>query len=466
MKILLKCPTRSRPERVLATLALYIRYASRPEDIGVTISCDIDDTTMTNTNVQLRMANLLSKVAWHRIFYSENHSKIEACNANMNEIDYPWDIVVLVSDDMIPQVDGYDNVIRRHMRSSFPDTNGILWFNDGNQKDELNTLSIYGRAMYERLGHLYEPCYKSFFCDTELSDLCRTTYKSQTLYIPTVVIRHEHPAAGHGTADALYTFNQRFFSTDMMTYISRKTYAYDVSILIPTLVERDAKREALLASIREKLERLAPTLRIEFCIDRDNREASVGAKRQRLMKGAKGKYMAFIDDDDDITDAYIEDLVATVTGGFHVMRIVGQMAQYVFVHSTDFNLTTMMCSATDPPVFQRPPNHLNPMMTDVAKFFSFRDATYGEDIDWTIRVCRSGFLRSQYSSDMSRVHYNYDITGRTVHPTTIITQRKSTLEMMHPLLFTEASTGPSKLTRGKPAETARLRLGSQGFVSR
>jgi len=466
MKILLKCPTRSRPERVLATLALYIRYASRPEDIGVAISCDVDDTTMTETTVQLRMANLLSKVSWHRIFYSENHSKIEACNANMNEIDYPWDIVVLVSDDMIPQIDGYDDVIRRHMRSSFPDTNGILWFNDGNQKDELNTLSIYGRAMYERLGHLYEPCYKSFFCDTELSDLCRTTYKSQTLYIPTVLIRHEHPAAGHGTPDALYAMNQRFFSADMMTYISRKTYAYDVSVLIPTLVERDAKRVALIASIREKLERLAPTFRVEFCVDRDNREVSVGAKRQRLMKGAKGKYMAFIDDDDDITDAYIEDLVATVAGGFHVMRIVGQMADYKFVHSTDFNLTTMMCSATDPPIFQRPPNHLNPMMTDIAKFFSFRDATYGEDIDWTIRVCRSGFLRSQYTSDMSRVHYNYNIPGRTVHPSTISFQRKATLEMMHPHLFTEASSSRPKPTMAKSAEIPRLRLGSQGFVSR
>ena len=461
MKILLKCPTRSRPEKVLATMTRYIQYASRPEDLGVAISCDSDDILMTETFAQLRLANLLSKVSWHRIFFSNNRSKIEACNANMNEIDYPWDIVVLVSDDMIPRVQGYDDVIRRHMRSSFPDTNGILWFNDGYQGDELNTLCIYGRAMYERLGHIYEPSYKSFFCDTELTDLCRTTYRDKTLYLPTVIIRHEHPAAGHGQVDALYATNQQFFSTDMMTYISRKTYAYDLSILIPTLVERDGQRERLLASIREKLGRLASTLRVEFCIDRDNRQTSIGLKRQRLKKGAKGKYIVFIDDDDDITDAYVEDVVATIRGEFQVMRLVGQMAEHRFVHSTEFNLNTMMCSATNPPVFQRPPNHLNPILSDLAKFFSFKDATRGEDLDWTIRVCRSGFLRTQYASDMSRVHYIYNIPGRRVTQETIDFQRKSTLEMMHPHLFTGVSDSPAK----KPGIPS-LRLGSQGFVSR
>ena len=461
MKILLKCPTRSRPEKVLSTMTRYIQYASRPEDLGVAISCDSDDTSMTETLTQLRMSNLLSKVSWHRIFFSNNRSKIDACNANMNEIDYPWDIVVLVSDDMIPQIQGYDNVIRRHMRSSFPDTNGILWFNDGYQGDELNTLCVYGRAMYQRMGHIYDPSYKSFFCDTELTDLCRTTYRDQTLYLPTVIIRHEHPAAGHGHVDALYATNQQFFSTDMMTYISRKNYAFDLSILIPTLIERDGQRERLLVSIREKLGRLAPTLRVEFCIDRDNRQTSIGLKRQRLKKGAKGKYLVFIDDDDDITDAYIEDVVATIHGNFHVMRLVGQMAEHRFVHSTDFGLTTMMCSATNPPVFQRPPNHLNPMMTDLARFFSFQDATRGEDLDWTIRVCRSGLLRTQYVSDMSRVHYIYNIPGRRVTQETIDFQRRSTLEMVHPYLF----TGVSEPTTKKPTVVS-LRLGSRGFVSR
>jgi hypothetical protein len=90
---------------VLKTLSTYLRYAARPDLLGVAVSCDVDDPTMANTD-ELRA--LLAPCAWSRIFSSPNRSKIEACNANMAEVDWDWDIVVLVSDDMVPQVRGYD----------------------------------------------------------------------------------------------------------------------------------------------------------------------------------------------------------------------------------------------------------------------------------------------------------------------------------------------------------------------
>ena len=229
MRILLKCPTRSRPQRVLKTLGTYLRLAARPDLLGVAISCDVDDPTMTQTD---ELKALLAPCAWSRIFYSPNRSKIEACNANMAEIDWDWDIVVLVSDDMVPQVRGYDDVIRTQMTSRFPDRNGLLWFNDGCQGSNLNTLSIYGRAFYESMGHLYHPEYKSLFCDTELTDRCRTDLASRCAYIPSCIIRHEHPGTGYGQyMDALYERNQKYWNEDMYTYIRRKAYPYDLSLI-------------------------------------------------------------------------------------------------------------------------------------------------------------------------------------------------------------------------------------------
>ena len=143
MRILLKCPTRSRPEKVRKTLASYLRFAAHPEQMGVAISCDHDDPTMKDTS---ELRRVLAGFGWNQIFYGHNKTKIEACNANMNDIDYNWDIVVLVSDDMIPQIRGYDDVIRNEFLAAFPDTNGILWPNDGTQGDKLNTLCIFGRA--------------------------------------------------------------------------------------------------------------------------------------------------------------------------------------------------------------------------------------------------------------------------------------------------------------------------------
>lgn len=459
MRILLKFPTRSRPQKAVATLTKYIRMANHPETIGVAVSCDTDDTSMSRNIMQDEIRNMFKKVAWGRLFLSPNKSKIEACNANMNEIDYPWDIVVLVSDDMIPQVKGYDDAIRNHMKASFPDTNGILWFNDGYQEDRLNTLCVFGRRMYESFGYIYHPAYKSLFCDTELTDLCRGSLKDKCLYVSHCIIRHEHPVTGFtDQLDGLYTINQNYWNQDMDTYIARKTYNVDWSILIPTIAGREASLEKLVASIREKVARICPSLRIDIKLAYDNRETSIGNKRQNLLQSATGKYMSFIDDDDEITDAYIEDLWECVQGGYHVMRLRGQIGQYTFTHSLENKLTDNM--ARDG-IFVRPPNHLNPMMTDMAKLVRFQDAVRGEDLDWTLRLAQKGLLRREYTSDPSRIHYIYNLGDRVLDAGTYENQRVTSYETMLKHVFlpsaSPAPVAPSSHT---------LRWSPRGFVSK
>jgi hypothetical protein len=469
MRILLKCPTRSRPQRVVETLKAYIRLANDCSRIGVALSCDVDDDSMQRNLVQEEISRILRPTAWNRIFFGPNKTKIEACNANMKDIDWEWDIVVLVSDDMIPQIKGYDDILRSHMSSRFPDLDGILWFNDGCQGDKLNTLCIYGRKMYESLGNIYEPVYKSLFCDTELTDRCRTDLASKCLYVPYCIIRHEHPGTGFANKmDSLYAANQRYWSTDMYTYIQRKKYAFDWSVLIPTIPGREEGLQALMASIREKVARICPDVRLEFCIAFDNREKSVGVKRQELLERAKGKYLSFIDDDDSITDAYVEDLWECMKGEYHTMLLRGQMAEYTFYHSTQVSITDTMATKDEVPVFRRPPNHLNPMMSDVAKLIPFRDATYGEDLDWTIRLFKTGLLTKEYRSDPTRVHYMYNLGQRVIHPSVLTHQQTMTYEAMLNLIYTPAGTTIPMLRPTPPpdARESGLRLGPKGFVSR
>lgn len=458
MRILLKVPTRSRPAQVLKTLEAYMRLANHPEHMGVAISCDEDDTTMNKDMIRSEIKQRVRTAEWWRIYYSGNRTKIQACNANMNEIDYAWDIVVLVSDDMIPQVKGYDDVIRNYMIANHPDTDGILWFNDGCQGDKLNTLTIFGRRMYESFGYLYHPAYKSLFCDTELTDLCRTTLKAKTTYVPYCIIRHEHPGTGFlDRMDELYAKNQRFWTEDMYTYISRKNYVYDWSILVATMQGREESLRRLLGSIQEKVARLAPEMRYEIRMEYDNREKSVGAKRESLLQSALGKYVSFIDDDDDITDQYIEDLWECIKGDYQVMRLFGHISPYRFFHTLDFKLSDKMATDT---MFRRPPNHLNPMLADVAKLIHFQDATRGEDLDWAIRLHKSGFFSREYRSDDSRTHYIYNMGNRTVHPQTLLNQQSVDYETMLQSVFT-----PSGAVL--PSSEARvLRLGAKGFVSK
>lgn len=460
MRILLKCPTRNRPQKIMSTMNAYMNLAKHPEYIGVAISCDVDDVSMSRNLVHEELYRILKKTAWRRIFTSPNKTKIQACNANMDEIDWEWDIVVLVSDDMIPQIQGWDDVIRMHMP---PDTNKILWFNDGFQGEKLNTLNVFGRQMYNRFGYLYHPEYKSLFCDTELTDLCRGELKDRCTYIPYCIIRHEHPGTGYKqNMDALYQHNQRYWNDDMYTYIRRKTYNYDIAFLIPTISGRETSLKELMSSIREKMNRIAPQFRYAIDLAFDNRETSIGMKRQNLLQGSKGKYSVFIDDDDEITDAYIEDLAKTIEGCYPVMRLRGQIGPYTFTHSLENKLDSPMARGE---VFLRPPNHLNPMMTDVAKLISFGDAIRGEDLDWTLRLAKAGFLTHEYKSDDSRIHYIYKMGDRRLDPQTLTFQQKTSYETMLSMVWTPNGAQSSQPIQPREQGPA-LRLTPRGFVSR
>ena len=463
MRILLKCPTRSRPQKVTATLKKYISLAHQKDLIGVAVSCDDNDTSMNRPVIQNELRDILSPLAWHRVFYSPNRNKIEACNANMREIDYEWDIVVLVSDDMIPQIAGWDTVIRNHMNTYFPDTHGILWFNDGHQGDKLNTLCIFGRKMYEEFGHIYHPEYKSLFCDTELTDRCRADLASKCRYIPYCVIRHEHPGTGYAqNMDTLYAKNQTYWNEDMYTYIRRKTYTYDWSVLIPTIPGREASLMRLVGSVREKVGRICTSVRVEFCLAFVNRETSVGMKRQQLVQNAKGRYCSFIDDDDEITDAYVEDLYATMQGSYPVMRLRGQISQYTFTHSLANTLNSPMARGD---VFLRPPNHLNPIMTDVAKLIHYKDAVRGEDLEWTIRMSRAGFLTHEYRTDEMRIHYIYNMGERKVDPGSLAFQQQTSYDTMLSMVWTPNGAVAPAALQPPNVGPRTLRLGPRGFVS-
>lgn len=460
MRILLKCPTRSRPQKIFTTLRAYMKFANHPEQLGVAISCDESDTTMSRNLVHEEIHSILQKTAWHAIYTSENTTKIQACNADMEKIPWEWDILVLISDDMIPRIQGYDDVIRTHMMGRFPDTNGILWYNDGFQGNNLNTLSIMGRAMYNQQGYIYNPEYKSLFCDTEFTDLCKGTLATRCLYIPYCIIRHEHPGTGFAQEmDALYQKNQQYWNEDMHTYIRRKTYSYDWSVLIPTIPGRETSLHRLLSSLHEKRTRICPDMRMEICLSFDNREASIGTKREGLLQQACGKYMSFIDDDDEITDAYIEDLYQTIQGGYHTMRLQGDIQGFTFVHSLRVSLSGKMASAEG--VFQRPPNHLNPMLSDVAKLIHFKDALCGEDLDWTLSLAKRKYLETEYKTSRTHYLYNLDPRKQRVTQETVTLQQNTTYETMLQMVFT-----PNKAVQPTTRLSNRLVLGPRGFLSK
>jgi hypothetical protein len=100
------------------------------------------------------------------------------------------DVIMLASDDMIPVISGYDDIICKDMARFFPDTDGVLHYNDGfSGQDKLITLSILGRKYYQRFGYLYNPEYKSVFADDEFTQVARMLNK--VAYIDRCIIQHQ-----------------------------------------------------------------------------------------------------------------------------------------------------------------------------------------------------------------------------------------------------------------------------------
>jgi hypothetical protein len=219
--LLIQFPTRQRPEKFLMVAKKYIDMLADKENYIMNVSCDCDDFTMNNKKMIDAVYNLGAegKIVLN---FNENKSKIEAVNADIGTFDF--DICLLASDDMIPKEPNYDQTIREYYQRFFPNYDGVLHFNDGHQRDQLNTLSILGVTYYKRFGYIYHPAYKSLWADAEFDNVSRRLGKRK--YFDQVIIKHEHPNFGYVPNDQLYMKNDSFEGVDKRTYFDRVAQNY------------------------------------------------------------------------------------------------------------------------------------------------------------------------------------------------------------------------------------------------
>jgi hypothetical protein len=221
MKILVKWPTRSRPSRFSKALRAYQELRTT-DQVDFLITIDMDDKEMTHP----RILEGLRK--WGNLRYDIIYpcGKIGAINSGLDAVCAKYDIIVLASDDMIPCVVGWDKRIIDDMAKHFPDTDGVLWYNDGYTGQQLNTLTIMGTKYYRRFGYIYHPDYVALWCDNELMDVANRLGKQK--YFEDVIIRHEHPMNGHGRVDSLNIRDSRYYEIDKKTYEDRKSRGFDL----------------------------------------------------------------------------------------------------------------------------------------------------------------------------------------------------------------------------------------------
>lgn len=222
MKILLKFPIRQRVNQFLNTLKLYADYCENPDNVTLIVSLDEDDEAA----VKIAQNGLHPPFKNYIFAFGEPQGKIAAVNRDVH-LCKDWDILVLASDDMIPQVQGWDTILINEMAEHFPDTDGVLFHNDGYIGRRLNTMCILGRKYYERFGYIYHPSYKSLWCDNEFMEVADKLCKQD--YFDLCLFKHEHFSTNQSVKpDALMKHNQKFFYLDKANYERRKRRNFDL----------------------------------------------------------------------------------------------------------------------------------------------------------------------------------------------------------------------------------------------
>jgi hypothetical protein len=229
MRLVIKYPTRGRPDKFTTLIDRYINFLSGRNDVHFVVSFDHDDASMNNDNIWSFISRLNSKMNGkiHAVC-GKSHSKISAVNADLDVVQkLNPDIILLASDDMIPVRSNYDDIVIDSMKKHFPDTDGVLWFNDGfSGGNRLITLSILGNKYFNRFGYLYYPGYKSVFCDNEFTDVAKMLGK--VVYIDDVIIQHQW--VGATAPDALHARNEspQMYAHDRPMYEERKSKNFDL----------------------------------------------------------------------------------------------------------------------------------------------------------------------------------------------------------------------------------------------
>jgi glycosyltransferase involved in cell wall biosynthesis len=170
-----------------------------------------------------------------------------------------------------------------------------------------------------------------------------------------------------------------------------------LSILIPSTPERSDMLAGMYQVVYSQiiqLWRLHPMLGdVEILIDDSKRfldgGLSIGKKRQSLVERAQGKYLCFLDDDEDIAPNYVETLLRlcqydadivtfrNLTKTDHYWTIVDMRLDYQHNDQANPNYIT-----------RRRPWHICPVKSEHAKLYEFEDSNYGEDWTWFEKVLK------------------------------------------------------------------------------
>ena len=169
LNVIIKYPSRSRPELFKHCLDRWINMLSFKHHVKFVCSFDEDDEAMKTDAVRSFINEKRKRVKIDVYYNPQPQTKVSAINANLES--HQADMLILCQDDMEPLVQGYDDLMAKYLFRYFPDGDGVInirlsfnhnWWKTGVQ------IPVMGWKYYQRFNYIFYPEYISVCGDIEL----------------------------------------------------------------------------------------------------------------------------------------------------------------------------------------------------------------------------------------------------------------------------------------------------------
>lgn len=408
-RLLVVIPTREHPDQLFQVLDQFYENLSGEVECHFLISCDSDDNMMNNKAIEHQLNDYPHLI----LVYDRRVSISESFQRDLSLVEGMYDILIAASDHHIPIQFGYDIIIAEKMRSHYANNEGVLNFQEHDSGKNINSVPVVGKRYYSIFGSLYYPDYQTLPCaQKELTMVSRMLAKEtliiQSLFKPLPLAESQSSLEVNyqENDEQLYKkrFNESFGLDDgFISQFLPKVW----SILICTLDERVDVFSYIYDKLQNQIVANGLTDKIEVLHFRDNRQYSIGYKRNELMRQSQGMYVNFLDDDDDVHEDYIKMIYTALQTQPDCVSLLGIITfdgawPCLFKHGIEYT-----SHYKENEIFYRPPNHISTIKRSIATRFPFLDISYGEDYDWSMQISRSQLLKMQAEITTPYYFYKY-----------------------------------------------------------
>lgn len=176
-----------------------------------------------------------------------------------------------------------------------------------------------------------------------------------------------------------------------------------LSILICTVIERMEEFRQLVEEFRRQI----GDQNIELLWEQDNKQISVGAKRQKLLNRSRGEWIVFFDDDDFPEEWYVSEIVEALKSnpdclGYLIKMTTNGEREQVCCHSLRYPEWKANVDGYD---YVRNVSHFNCVRRDLAIQVGFQDRRFGEDHPYSNGV--TALCKTEVFIDKFMFHYRY-----------------------------------------------------------